>query len=80
MDLARVPEFIFLVITFSLIISLVVATSFDIDGVYLADIPFGEDNLSYESVTALAVLFVFSFLAILAWMRAFKRKIDGTVG
>ena len=80
MDLARVPEFIFLLITFSLVISIVIATSFEPRGVYLEDVKLGDEGISYETMTAAAILLVFTFLSILAWMRAFKRKIDGTLG
>lgn len=78
LDLARVPEFIFCIITISLVISIVVASAFEPKGVYLKDLPIG-DGIEYGAVTALAILIVVSFLFVWAWIRAFKRRIDNTV-
>ena len=78
LDLARVPEFIFCLITISLVVSIIIATSFEPRGVYLKDLPWG-DGIEYGAVTALAILIVVSFLFVWAWIRAFKRKIDATV-
>ena len=62
----------------SLIVSIVVATSFEPDGVYLVDLPIG-DGISYEAATALAILFVITFLILASWARVFRRRIDRTV-
>ena len=78
LDLARVPEFIFIVITLGLIISIVVAQSFEPTGVYLEDLPIG-DGIGYQAVTAGAILIVISVLFVSAWMRSFRRKLDSTV-
>lgn len=78
-DLARVPEFIFFIIIISLVCSIVVATSFEPKGVYLEDLPIGE-GIEYGAVTAGGILFVVSFLFVYAWLRAFKRKLDKTMG
>ena len=77
-DLSKVPEFIFCVITISLIVSIVIASAFEPKGVYLEDLPIG-DGVDYTVVVVLAVLIVVSFLFIVCWIRAFKRKIDNTV-
>ena len=78
LDLARIPEFIFIVITLGLIISIVVAQSFEPTGVYLEDLPIG-DGIGYQAVTAGAILIVISVLLVSAWMRSFRRKLDSTV-
>ena len=77
-DLAKVPEFIFMIITVSLIVSIVIASAFEPKGVYLEDLPIG-DGIEYTAVVVLAVLIVITFLFIVCWIRAFKRKIDNTV-
>jgi len=79
MDLARVPECIFSVITVSLVISIFVASSVQPKGVYLSPLPIGSGEVTYGAASAFAVLIVVTFLVTIAWMRAFKRKIDMTV-
>lgn len=76
-NLAHVPEFIFLIIVVGLVGSIVVATAVKPDGVYLKDLPVGE-GVPYEAATALAILIVVSFLFVASWIRSFKRKIDRT--
>ena len=61
-----------------MVISIVIATSFEPRGVYLKDLPIS-DGIGYGAVTALAILIVVSVLFVSAWIRAFKRKIDSTV-
>ena len=77
-DLAKIPEFIFVLITISLVVTIVIATAFEPKGVYLADLNVG-DGISYTTACGLAILFVFSFLFIWCWIRSFKRKLDNTV-
>jgi len=79
LDLARVPEFIFLVITVSIIVSIVVAETVNPRGVYLSPLELGIVTLNYWSATFLSILIVVSFLFFVAWMRAFKRRVDQTV-
>lgn len=42
------------------------------------DLPIGE-GISYEAATALAILFVITFLILASWARVFRRRIDRTV-
>lgn len=76
-NLAHVPEFIFLIIVVGLVGSIVVATAVEPKGVYLKDLPIGE-GVPYEAATALSILVVVSFLFVVSWIRSFKRKIDRT--
>ena len=76
LDLARVPEFIFLIITVSIICSIAIAESVNPKGVYLKPIELGGIELTYWSATFLSILIVVTILFIVAWMRAFKRRID----
>ena len=79
LDLARVPEFIFMVITISLVCSIVVATAVKPKGVFLKDLPIGP-GIDYQSAVGLAILIVVSFLFAISWIRAFRRKVSRTVG
>ena len=81
-DLARVPEFIFVLIAVSLVISIVIADSLKPQGVRLGDIDLNddEDAIGYGAATGLSILIVISFFFVVAWIRAFKRKLDNTTG
>ena len=79
LDLAHVPEFIFMVITVGLVCSIVVATAVEPKGVFLKDLPISS-GIEYQSAVGLAILVVLSFLFAMSWIRAFKRKVSRTVG
>lgn len=79
LDLARVPEFIFIIITVSIICSIAVAESVNPQGVNLAPLELGIVSLTYWSAAFLSVLVVVTVLCVVAWMRAFKRRIDQTI-
>ena len=79
LDLARVPEFIFIIITVSIICSIAVAESVNPLGVNLAPLELGIVSLTYWSAAFLSVLVVVTVLCVVAWMRAFKRRIDQTI-
>ena len=74
--MARVPECIFILITVSIVVSIAVAESMEPKGVYLSPIELGDDSLTYWAATALAILIVVTVLFVVAWMRAFKRRLD----
>lgn len=76
MDLARVPEFIFILITVSIICSIAIAESISPTGVYLAPLILGDVAVSYWAATMFSILIVVTVLFVSAWMRAFKRRID----
>ena len=78
LDLARVPEFIFLFITLCFVGTIVLASNIEPKGVYLKDLNIG-DGISYKGATFVSILFVVTFLCVWCWIRAFKRKIDNTV-
>lgn len=69
-------------ITISLVVSIVIADSLKPEGVKLGAITFndGEDSIEYSAATGLSILIVVSFFFIVAWIRAFKRKLDNTAG
>lgn len=79
LDLAHVPEFIFMVITIGLVCSIVVATAVEPKGVFLKDLPISS-GIEYQAAVGLAILVVVSFLFAMSWIRAFKRKVSRTVG
>jgi hypothetical protein len=79
-DLARMPEFLFILITLSVVVTVIVVTLYDYDGVGLADMPIGVDGITVQYALAGSVLIVISFLFVWCWLRAFKRKIDVTMG
>ena len=79
LDLARVPEFIFIIITVSIFCSIAVAESVNPQGVNLAPLELGIVSLTYWSAAFLSVLVVVTVLCVVAWMRAFKRRIDQTI-
>jgi len=46
-DLARIPEFLFLLITISVVVTVIVVSLYDYDGVAMADMPVGLDGITF---------------------------------
>jgi len=66
-------------IVVSICASIAVAESVNPKGVYLDPIDLGGEKVSYWQATMFCILLVISFLFVVAWVRAFKRRIDQTV-
>lgn len=80
LDLARVPEFVFLVLTVVMAMTTEITRSMEIKGSKLTDLPLGDvrEGLAPDSAMLIAILFVMTFLCFWTWLRAFNRKLEGT--